>query len=136
MSEATKLFADVMEKRMKSIADNATPLEKMWNDIKQWASDAWGWVGDHTLGALNLIIDVVQGTVIQVKMILAKGDEYKLNFIASAIKATQSLPGMSENGADVLKEQENIVKSSRDNYDQLASELDGGNNRVFKGEKG
>ena len=136
VSEATKLFADVMEKRMKSIADNATPLEKMWGDIKQWASDAWGWVGDHTLGALNLIIDVVQGTVIQVKMILAKGDEYISNFIASAIKATQSLPGMSDFGADVLKEQENIVKSSRDNYDQLASELDAINARVEKGEMG
>ncbi|WP_312753769.1 phage tail tape measure protein [Escherichia coli] len=136
VSEATKLFADVMEKRMKSIADNATPLEKMWSDIKQWASDAWGWVGDHTLGALNLIIDVVQGTVIQVKMILAKGDEYISNFIASAIKATQSLPGMSNFGADVLKEQENIVKSSRDNYDQLASELDAINARVEKGEMG
>lgn len=136
VSEATKLFAEVMEKRMKSIADNATPLEKMWNDIKQWASDAWGWVGDHTLGALNLIIDVVQGTVIQVKMILAKGDEYISNFIASAIKATQSLPGMSDFGADVLKEQENIVKSSRDNYDQLASELDAINARVEKGEMG
>ena len=136
VSEATKLFAEVMEKRMKSIADNATPLEKMWNDIKQWASDAWGWVGDHTLGALKLIIDVVQGTVIQVKMILAKGDEYISNFIASAIKATQSLPGMSDFGADVLKEQENIVKSSRDNYDQLASELDAINARVEKGEMG
>lgn len=136
VSEATKLFADVMEKRMKSIADNATPLEKMWSDIKQWASDAWGWVGDHTLGALNLIIDVVQGTVIQVKMILAKGDEYISNFIASAIKATQSLPGMSDFGADVLKEQENIVKSSRDNYDQLASDLDAINARVEKGEMG
>ena len=136
VSEATKLFADVMEKRMKSIADNATPLEKMWSDIKQWASDAWGWVGDHTLGALNLIIDVVQGTVIQVKMILAKGDEYISNFIASAIKATQSLPGMSDFGADILKEQENIVKSSRDNYDQLASELDAINARVEKGEMG
>lgn len=136
VSEATKLFADVMEKRMKSIADNATTLEKMWNDIKQWASDAWGWVGDHTLGALNLIIDVIQGTVIQVKMILAKGDEYISNFIASAIKATQSLPGMSDFGADVLKEQENIVKSSRDNYDQLASELDAINDRVEKGEMG
>lgn len=136
VSEATKLFADVMEERMKSIADNATPLEKMWNDIKQWASDAWGWVGDHTLGALNLIIDVVQGTVIQVKMILAKGDEYISNFIASAIKATQSLPGMSDFGADVLKEQEKIVKSSRDNYDQLASELDAINARVEKGEMG
>ncbi|WP_312827790.1 hypothetical protein, partial [Escherichia coli] len=37
---------------------------------------------------------------------------------------------------DVLKEQENIVKSSRDNYDQLASELDAINARVEKGEMG
>src|SRR5699024_4377310 len=69
-------------------------------------------------------------------MITAKGDEYISNFIASAIKATQSLPGMSNFGADVLKGQENIVKSSRDNYEQLASELDAINARVEKGEMG
>lgn len=136
VTEATKLFADVMEERMSKIAGTATPLEKMWNDIKKWSSDAWGWVGDHTLGALNLIIDVVSGTVIQVKMILAKGDEYISNFIASAIKATQSLPGLDDFGKDILAQQESIAKQSRDNYEQMANDLGAINARVEKGEMG
>lgn len=136
VTAATKLFADTMEERMSKIAGTATPLEKMWTDIKKWSSDAWGWVGDHTLGALNLIIDVVSGTVIQVKMILAKGDEYISNFIASAIKATQTLPGMSDFGKDILAEQESIVKNSKETYDGLARDLDSINARVEKGEMG
>lgn len=136
VTEATKLFADVMEERMSKIADTATPLEKMWNDIKKWASDAWGWVGDHTLGALNLIIDVVSGTVIQVKMILAKGDEYISNFIASAIKATQSLPFAEDFGKDILAGQEKIAAESKATYDGLAKDLDEINARVEKGEMG
>jgi lambda family phage tail tape measure protein len=136
VTEATKLFADVMEERMSKIAGTATPLEKMWNDIKKWSSDAWGWVGDHTLGALNLIIDVVSGTVTQVKMILAKGDEYISNFIASAIKATQSLPGMGDFGKDILAGQEKIAKDSKETYEGLAKDLDEINARVEKGEMG
>ncbi len=135
-TEATRLFGDTMVERMKLIADSATPLEKMWTDIKNWASDAWGWVGDHTLGALNLIVDVVSGTVLQVKMILAKGDEYISNFIASAIKATQSIPGAGDFGKELLAEQESIAKQSRDNYEQMASELDAINARVENGEMG
>ena len=136
VTEATKLFADTMEERMSKIAGTATPLEKMWNDIKKWSSDAWGWVGDHTLGALNLIIDVVSGTVTQVKMILAKGDEYISNFIASAIKATQSLPGMGDFGKDILAGQEKIAKYSKETYEGLAKDLDEINARVEKGEMG
>ena len=136
VTEATKLFADVMEERMSKIAGTATPLEKMWSDIKKWSSDAWGWVGDHTLGALNLIIDVVSGTVTQVKMILAKGDEYISNFIASAIKATQSLPGMGDFGKDILAGQEKIAKDSKETYEGLAKDLDEINARVEKGEMG
>ncbi|AQY55291.1 tail length tape measure protein [Escherichia phage vB_EcoS_ESCO41] len=136
VTEATKLFADVMEERMSKIAGTATPLEKMWNDIKKWSSDAWGWVGDHTLGALNLIIDVVSGTVIQVKMILAKGDEYISNFIASAIKATQSLPFAEDFGKDILAGQEKIASESKATYDGLAKDLDEINARVEKGEMG
>lgn len=136
VTEATKLFADVMEERMSKIAGTATPLEKMWNDIKKWSSDAWGWVGDHTLGALNLIIDVVSGTVIQVKMILAKGDEYISNFIASAIKATQSLPFAEDFGKDILAGQEKIAKDSKETYEGLAKDLDEINARVEKGEMG
>ena len=136
VTEATKLFADVMEERMSKIAGTATPLEKMWNDIKKWSSDAWGWVGDHTLGALNLIIDVVSGTVIQVKMILAKGDEYISSFIASAIKATQSLPFAEDFGKDILAGQEKIATESKATYEGLAKDLDEINARVEKGEMG
>ena len=136
VTEATKLFADTMEERMSKIAGTATPLEKMWTDIKKWSSDAWGWVGDHTLGALNLIIDVVSGTVIQVKMILAKGDEYISNFIASAIKATQSLPFAEDFGKDILAGQEKIAAESKATYDGLAKDLDEINSRVEKGEMG
>lgn len=136
VTEATKLFSDVMEERMSKISGTATPLEKMWNDIKKWSSDAWGWVGDHTLGALNLIIDVVSGTVTQVKMILAKGDEYISNFIASAIKATQSLPGMGDFGKDILAGQEKIAADSKATYEGLAKDLDEINARVEKGEMG
>lgn len=136
VTAATEIFANVMEERMSKIAGTATSLEKMWNDIKKWSSDAWGWVGDHTLGALNLIIDVVSGTVIQVKMILAKGDEYISNFIASAIKATQSLPGMGDFGKDILAGQEKIAKDSKETYEGLAKDLDEINARVEKGEMG
>lgn len=136
VTAATELFANVMEERMSKIADSATPLEKMWNDIKKWSSEAWGYVGDHTLGALNLIIDVVTGTVTQVKMILAKGDEYISNFIASAIKATQSLPGMGDFGKEILAQQEKIASDSKETYDNLAKDLDAINARVEKGEMG
>lgn len=136
VTAATEIFANVMEERMSKISDSATPLEKMWDDIKKWSSDAWGWVGDHTLGALNLIIDVVSGTVIQVKMILAKGDEYISNFIASAIKATQSLPFAEDFGKDILAGQEKIAKDSKETYEGLARDLDEINARVEKGEMG
>lgn len=136
VTAATEIFANVMEERMSKIADSATPLEKMWNDIKKWSSEAWGDVGDHTLGALNLIIDVVSGTVNQVRMILAKGDEYISNFIASAIKATQGLPGMGDFGKDILAQQEQIVADSKATYASLAADLDQINARVEKGEMG
>src|SRR5699024_10542814 len=81
-------------------------------------------------------VDVVSGTVLQVKMIIAKGDEYISNFIASAIKATQSIPGAGDFGKELLAEQESIAKQSRDNYEQMASELGAINARVEKGEMG
>lgn len=135
-TKATEIFANVMEERMSKIADSATPLEKMWNEIKKWSSEAWGDVGDHTLGALNLIVDVVSGTVNQVRMILAKGDEYIASFLATAIRATQSLPGAGDFGKDILAQQEQIVADSKATYESLATELDQINARVEKGEMG
>lgn len=136
VTAATEIFANVMEERMSKIADSATPLERMWNDIKKWSSEAWGDIGDHTLGALNLIVDVVSGTVNQVRMILAKGDEYIASFLVTAIKATQSLPGAGDFGKDILAQQEKIVADSKATYESLAADLDQINARVEKGEMG
>ncbi len=50
------LFADVMNARLEQLDKAATPVEKIWDDVKTWTSDAWAWIGDHTLGALSLIL--------------------------------------------------------------------------------
>ncbi|EFC2335777.1 phage tail tape measure protein, partial [Escherichia coli] len=65
VTEAMSLFADVMNARLEQLDKAATPVEKIWDDVKTWTSDAWAWIGDHTLGALSLITDVVAGTVEQ-----------------------------------------------------------------------
>ncbi|QUR32318.1 hypothetical protein D5I46_12170 [Escherichia coli] len=52
--------------------------------LKPRTSDAWAWIGDHTLGALSLITDVVAGTVEQVKLLLVQGDLALAEFIQSA----------------------------------------------------
>lgn len=70
---ATELFAKTMKDRSDEIAETATPLEKMWIDIKQWASEAWEEVGIITLTAGNMIADVVMGVVNQIRLILAQG---------------------------------------------------------------
>lgn len=136
VTTATKLFADVMDQRLAELADSATPLEKMWTDIKKWASDAWGWVGDHTLAALNLIIDVVAGTVEQVRYLLNQGDILIGEFIVSATKAMQKIPGLDSVGDSVIAQQQNIINNAKENNKELLKSIAERNERVKKGEQG
>lgn len=136
VTEATKLFADVMENRVARIADSATPLEKMWSNIKKWADDAWTWVGDHTIGALNLITDVVAATVEQVKMILNTGDQLIGEFVISASKALQNIPGMGQVGQGVISDQQKIVDEAKKQNAELAKSIAERNKRVEQGEMG
>lgn len=136
VTAATKLFADVMDQRLAELADSATPLEKMWTDIKKWASDAWGWVGDHTLAALNLIIDVVAGTVEQVRYLLNQGDILIGEFIVSATKAMQKIPGLDGVGDSVIAQQQNIINNAKENNKELLKSIAERNERVKKGEQG
>ena len=136
VTAATKLFADVMDQRLAELADSATPLEKMWTDIKKWASDAWGWVGDHTLAALNLIIDVVAGTVEQVRYLLNQGDILIGEFIVSATKAMQKIPGLNGVGDSVIAQQQNIINNAKENNKELLKSIAERNERVKKGEQG
>ena len=136
VTTATKLFADVMDQRLAELADSATPLEKMWTDIKKWASDAWGWVGDHTLAALNLIIDVVAGTVEQVRYLLNQGDILIGEFIVSATKAMQKIPGLDGVGDSVISQQQKIINNAKENNKELLKSIAERNERVKKGEQG
>lgn len=136
VTTATKLFADVMDQRLAELADSATPLEKMWTDIKKWASDAWGWVGDHTLAALNLIIDVVAGTVEQVRYLLNQGDILIGEFIVSATNAMQKIPGLNGVGDSVIAQQQNIINNAKENNKELLKSIAERNERVKKGEQG
>lgn len=136
VTAATKLFADVMDQRLAKLADSATPLEKMWTNIKKWASDAWGWVGDHTLAALNLIIDVVAGTVEQVRYLLNQGDILIGEFIVSATKAMQKIPGLDGVGDSVISQQQQIINKSKEQNKELLKSIAERNERVKKGEQG
>lgn len=125
---ATELFAKTMKDRSDEIAETATPLEKMWIDIKQWASEAWEEVGIVTLTAGNMIADVVMGVVNQIRLILAQGDKMIADFLVSVGNKTSSLPVIGSWFQGVAKEQAAVAKKSAKEISELEqriAEIDG-----------
>ena len=125
---ATELFAKMMKDRSDEIAESATPLEKMWIDIKQWASEAWEEVGIVTLTAGNMIADVVMGVVNQIRLILAQGDKMIADFLVSVGNKTSSLPVIGSWFQGVAKEQAAVAKKSAKEISELEqriAEIDG-----------
>ena len=133
---ATKLFADTMDKRLKDIADSATPLETMWTDIKKWAADSWRWVGDHTVGALNLIVDTVSSIINVIRKLITDGDAMIAQFIVDAGRQLQKVPGMGDFGNDFLAQQEQLIKDSKAKSAELAKTIAEQQARIAKGEMG
>jgi lambda family phage tail tape measure protein len=133
---ATKLFADTMDKRLKDIADSATPLETMWMDIKKWAADSWKWVGDHTVGALNLIVDTVSAIINTIRKLIADGDAMIAQFIVDAGRQLQKIPSMGDFGNDFLAQQEQLIKDSKAKSAELAKTIAEQQARIAKGEMG
>lgn len=133
---ATKLFADTMDKRLKDIADSATPLETMWTDIKKWAADSWKWVGDHTVGALNLIVDTVSAIINTIRKLIADGDAMIAQFIVDAGRKLQKIPGIGDFGNEFLAQQEQLIKDSKAKSDTLAKTIAEQQARIAKGEMG
>lgn len=125
---ATELFAKTMKDRSDEIAESATPLEKMWIDIKQWASEAWEEVGIVTLTAGNMIADVVMGVVNQIRLILAQGDKMIADFLVSVGNKTSSLPYIGSWFQGIAKEQAAVAKKSAKEISELEqriAEIDG-----------
>lgn len=133
---ATKLFADTMDKRLKDIADSATPLETMWTDIKKWAADSWKWVGDHTVGALNLIVDTVSAIINTIRKLITDGDAMIAQFIVDAGRQLQKIPGMGDFGNDFIAQQEQLIKDSKAKSAELAKTIAEQQARIAKGEMG
>lgn len=133
---ATKLFADTMDKRLKDIADSATPLETMWTDIKKWAADSWKWVGDHTVGALNLIVDTVSSIINVIRKLITDGGAMIAQFIVDAGRQLQKVPSMGDFGNDFLAQQEQLIKDSKAKSAELAKTIAEQQARIAKGEMG
>ena len=125
-----------MDKRLKDIADSATPLETMWTDIKKWAADSWKWVGDHTVGALNLIVDTVSAIINTIRKLIADGDAMIAQFIVDAGRKLQKIPGMGDFGNEFLAQQEQLIKDSKAKSATLAKTIAEQQARIAKGEMG
>ncbi|WP_400184926.1 phage tail tape measure protein [Klebsiella pneumoniae] len=136
VTEGMKLFADTMGERMQQIDNASTPLEQMWNNIKKWTADAWRWVGDHTIGALNLITDVVAGTVEQVRYLLNSGDTAIREFVLSAQKAAQKIPGMGDVGKDAIKQNQEYIEANKKQNAELLKSIAERDARIRQGEMG
>ncbi|AVR03768.1 phage tail tape measure protein [Pluralibacter gergoviae] len=136
VTEGMKLFADTMGDRMQQIDEASTPLEQMWDNIKKWSSDAWHWVGDHTIGALNLITDVVAGTVEQVKLLLNSGDTAIREFVLSAQQAAQKIPGMGNVGKDAIAQNQAFIEANKKQNAELEKSIAERDARIRAGEMG
>lgn len=70
----------------------------MWMDIKKWASDSWDWVGNHTVGALNLIVDTVSAIINTIRKLITDGDAMIAQFVVDAGRKLQKFPAWATLG--------------------------------------
>ncbi|EGZ9218878.1 phage tail tape measure protein, partial [Escherichia coli] len=136
VTEAMSLFADVMNARLEQLDKAATPVEKIWDDVKTWTSDAWAWIGDHTLGALSLITDVVAGTVEQVKLLLVQGDLALAEFIQSAWETTKNVPGVGALFGELAEENRVFIEKTKRDELALRKSIAERDARIRQGEIG
>lgn len=136
VTAATKLFADVMENRLTKVAESLTPLEKAWDSFKNFVSRVWTDIGNRTLGALNLIVDVVAGTIEQIQLLIGQGDVLINNFLISTIKAFQNIPGADGVGSELVQQFEKQNEGIKKANEELVKSVAERDARIRKGELG
>lgn len=136
VTAATKLFADVMENRLTKVAESLTPLERAWDSFKNFVSRVWTDIGNRTLGALNLIVDVVAGTIEQIQLLIGQGDVLINNFLISTIKAFQNIPGADGVGSELVQQFEKQNEGIKKANEELAKSVAERDARIRKGELG
>src|SRR5699024_6317734 len=76
------------------------------------------------------------GTVEQVRYLLNQGDILIGEFIVSATKAMQKIPGLDGVGDSVIAQQQQIINKSKEQNKELLKSIAERNERVKKGEQG
>ncbi|HEF0535396.1 TPA: phage tail tape measure protein [Escherichia coli] len=136
VTAATELFANVMENRLEDVALSLNPLESAWNSFRKFVSDIWDRIGKRTLGALNLITDVVAGTIEQIRSFINSGDILLGEFAIAATKTLQSIPGLGDVGNGIIAEQQKVVDAAKKQNEELARSIAERDARIRKGEMG
>lgn len=136
VTAATKLFADVMENRLTKVAESLTPLERAWDSFRNFVSRVWTDIGNRTLGALNLIVDVVAGTIEQIQLLIGQGDILINNFLISTIKAFQNIPGADGVGSELVQQFEKQNEGIKKANEELVKSVAERDARIRKGELG
>ncbi|WWD10996.1 tail length tape measure protein [Escherichia phage Phagiculus] len=136
VTAATKLFADVMENRLTKVAESLTPLERAWQGFRNFISRIWTDIGNRTLGALNLITDVVAKTIEQISLFIGQGDILINDFLISSLKAFQKIPGAKGVGSDLIKQFEEQNQGIEKANQELIKSIAERDARIRKGELG
>lgn len=125
-----------MENRLTKVAESLTPLERAWDSFRNFVSRVWTDIGNRTLGALNLIVDVVAGTIEQIQLLIGQGDVLINNFLISTIKAFQNIPGADGVGSELVQQFEKQNEGIKKANEELVKSVAERDARIRKGELG
>lgn len=136
VTAATEIFASAMENRLADVTLNLNPLESAWNTFRKSVSDIWDSIGKRTLGALNLITDVVAGTIEQLEQALNYVEIFQSEAAIAADKAIQLIPGLGDFGDEAIATQQKVIDTLKKQNIELAKSVAERDARIRKGEMG
>ena len=136
VTAAIDIFSKSQEANLNDIAAQLTPLELAWNDFRKYISDIWDAISRRTVGALNLFVDVIAGTIEQIRVFINQGDALIGEFVISATQALQNIPGLDGVGDDVIKNQQKIIDAAKKQNIELEKSIKERDARIREGELG
>lgn len=136
VTAAIDIFSKSQESNLNDIAAQLTPLELAWNDFRKYISDVWDAISRRTVGALNLFVDVIAGTIEQIRVFINQGDVLIGEFVISATQALQNIPGLGDTGNNVISEQQKIVDAAKKQNLELEKSIMERDARIREGEIG
>ena len=136
VTAAIDIFSKSQEANLNDIAAQLTPLELAWNDFRKYISDIWDAISRRTIGALNLFVDVIAGTIEQIRVLINQGDALIGEFVISATQALQNIPGLDGVGDDVIKGQQKIIDAAKKQNLELEKSIRERDARIREGELG